>query len=159
MKRVERERLEKERQLEEEREAKKRKLNEPGLEVKDVSFTEGETGVGTQTEKFKYLFTSMPEKPFDEDWFIDDDKKVDFYTGLPGFDVLKAVFRHVSPYVVRKSMTLTKFQEFAMTLMKLKLNMPMQDLAYRVSVSRSTVSRIFLAWMVVMDVRLSPVIS
>ena len=154
VKRVERERLEKERQLEEEREAKKRKLNEPGLEVKDVSFTEGETGVGTQTEKFEYLFTSMPEKPFDEDWFIDDDKKVDFYTGLPGFDVLKAVFRHV-----RKSMTLTKFQEFAMTLMKLKLNMPMQDLAYRVSVSRSTVSRIFLAWMVVMDVRLSPVIS
>ena len=45
-----------------------------------------------------------------------------------------------------------------MTIMKLKLNMPMQDLAYRFNISRSTVSRIFLAWMCVMDVRLMPLI-
>ena len=41
---------------------------------------------------------SEPEKHFDENWFRNDDKKVNFYTGLPGFDVLMAVFRHVSPH-------------------------------------------------------------
>ena len=39
--------------------------------------------------------------------------------------------------------------------MKLKLNMPMQDLAYRFGISISTVSRTFSAWMVVLDARLA----
>lgn len=42
--------------------------------------------------------------------------------------------------------------------MKLRLNAPMQDLAYRFGVSHSTVSRIFLAWMIVMGCRLAPLI-
>ena len=43
--------------------------------------------------------------------------------------------------------------------MKLKLNMPLEDLAYRFNVSVSTISRVFLAWMVAMDTRLSPLIK
>ncbi|XP_022777803.1 uncharacterized protein LOC111319261 [Stylophora pistillata] len=39
--------------------------------------------------------------------------------------------------------------------MKLKLNMPMQDLAYRFGISIATVSRTFSAWMVVLDARLA----
>ena len=167
LKRAERERLDGEQQLEEETAEKKRKLDEPGLEIRDVSFVEcdgeqeceEETGIGTQTDEFDYLFACVPDKPFDEDWFTSDDEKVNFYTGLPGFDILKVVFRHVSPHVGRKSMTLTKFQEFSMTLMKLKLNVPMQDLAYRFSVSRPSVCIIFSAWMIVMEARLAPVIS
>lgn len=42
--------------------------------------------------------------------------------------------------------------------MKLKLNMPMQDLAYHVRISIITVSRTFSAWMVVLVVRLVPLI-
>ena len=117
-----------------------------------------ETGIGTQTEEFEYLFVSVPEKPFDENWFMGDNDKVSFYTGLPGFDVLMTVFRHVSPHVLRKSMTLTKFQEVIMTVMKLRLSMPFQDLAYRFGISRPTVSRIFNLWMAAMDVRLTPLI-
>ena len=37
--------------------------------------------------------------------------------------------------------------------------MPMQDLAYRFGISLPTVSRIFLAWMVVLDVRLAPLMK
>ena len=149
--------------LQEEIKAKTLKINEPGSEIQDIPFDGEEfskepTGIATQTEEFEYLFVSEPEKPFDENWFKSDDNKVNFYTGLPGFDVLMTVFKHVSPHVNRKSMTLSMFQEFVMTIMKLKLNMPMQDLAYRFGVSRSTVSRIFLAWMCVMDVRLTPLI-
>ena len=43
--------------------------------------------------------------------------------------------------------------------MKLRLNVPLQDLAHRFDISLSTVSQIFSAWMTVMDIRLSPLIS
>ena len=46
-----------------------------------------------------------------------------------------------------------------MVLIKLRLNVPNQDLAYRFEVSLSTVSRVFKAWMEVLDVHLSPIIS
>ena len=46
-----------------------------------------------------------------------------------------------------------------MTLMKLKPDMPFKDLSHRFNVSLPTVSWIFTAWMVAMDVRLSPYIK
>ena len=46
-----------------------------------------------------------------------------------------------------------------MVLIKLRLNVPYLDLAYSFEVSLSTVSRVFKAWMEVLDVRLSPLIS
>ena len=66
---------------------------------------------------------------------------------------------HVSPFVAYKSQNLTTFQEFVMTLIKLKLDAPHQDLSYRFNVSLSTVSRIFSSWMVALDVRLAPLIN
>ena len=159
---------EEERRLREEIEAKKQKVNEPGAKVMDISFdfdsamevgTDSETGTSTQTEEFDYLFRNFSvSQPFDETYFANDNDKVRFYTGLPAYDVLQTVYKYVLPFVVRKSPTLSKFQEFVLTLMKLKLNMPMQDLAYRFGISLPTVSRIFLAWMVVLDVRLAPLI-
>ena len=159
---------EEERRLREEIEAKKQKVNEPGAKVMDISFdfdsamevgTDSETGTSTQTEEFDYLFRNFSvSQPFDETYFANDNDKVRFYTGLPAYDVLQTVYKYVLPFVVRKSPTLSKFQEFVLMLMKLKLNMPMQDLAYRFGISLPTVSRIFLAWMVVLDVRLAPLI-
>ena len=98
------------------------------------------------------------KQPFDEVYFAHDSDKVRFYIGLPAYDVLQTVCTNVSTFVIRKSLTLSKFQEFILTLMKLKLNMPMQDLAYRFGISLSTVSRIFSAWMVVLSARLAPLI-
>ena len=46
-----------------------------------------------------------------------------------------------------------------MVLIKMRLNVPLQDLAYHFVVSVTTVSRIFAFWMVVMDVRLKFMIS
>ena len=41
---------------------------------------------------------------------------------------------------------LTAFQEFLLTMMRLQLNLPFQDLACRFSMSKSTASRIFDKW-------------
>ena len=154
---------ENEKRLREEIEAKRQKIGEPGEKVSDISFNldsamevETETGTATQTEEFDYLFhTSTAKPPFDETYFANDNEKVRFYTGLPAYDVLQTVLQYVSKFVVRKSPTLSQFQEFVLTLMKLKLNMPMQDLAYRFGISIATVSRTFSAWMVVLDARLA----
>ena len=112
----------------------------------------------TQTTEFEYLFKRAVLLPFTEEYFADHDDRVRFYTGLPGFDVLKATFSFISPFVTRRSKSLSLFQEFIMLLMKLRLNVPLQDLAYRFGVSLSTVSRTFSTWLTVMDIRLSPII-
>lgn len=57
----------------------------------------------------------------------------------------------------RKSLTLDKFQEFVIVLMKLRL-VPFQDLAYRFTISVSTASMIFPSRIRIMDAGLSPLV-
>lgn len=77
-----------------------------------------------------------------------DPGKVVFYTGLPTFARLLAIFQIVETVVKHTQQNgLCKFQEFIVFLMKLKCNFPLQDLGYRFGVSDSTVSRIFEKWL------------
>lgn len=80
----------------------------------DVDETREEE-TGTQTKESEHLFVPEPEKPFDENWFINDENKVNFYTALPAFDVSMSVFRHV---VNRKSVSLSRLQEFVMIILR-----------------------------------------
>lgn len=111
-----------------------------------------------QTDEFGYMFHQRGYEAPTQDFF-DSDDKVLFYTGLPSREILMVVLEHVSPFVTRKTLSLDRFQEFVMVLMKLRLNVPLQDLAYRFKVSQPTASRIFSSWLVVMDNKLSPLIS
>ena len=137
---------ERERLLAKEIKSKKLNLNNPGEKISDICFS-GELAAlvesGTQTEDFQYLFSTAPQKPFEAAEFCNDNKKVNFYTGLPSFHILNIIFHQIEPFVTRKSQNLSAFQEFIMALMKLKLNMPLADLAYRFNVSVPTVSRTF----------------
>ena len=96
----------------------------------------------TQTEEFDYLFKTA-KRPFDREDMLHDDQ-VTFYTGLPTLKLLDALYGHIAPHITRQSLTLTNYQELVMVLMKLRLNIPYHDLAYRFGVSISTVSRIFI---------------
>ncbi len=116
------------------------------------------TDAGVRTEVFDYMFSATKVQPFTEDYFRDSEDKVRFYTGLPEFNVLKHVVDFVSPHVTRRSKTLSPFQECVLVLMKLRLNVPSQDLAYRFDISLPTVSRIFSSWIVVLDTKLSNLI-
>jgi len=83
---------------------------------------------------------------------LTSDQIVKFYTGLPNKKVLKAVFNLVETSVQGcENSKLTWHQEFMATVMKLRLNCQIQDLAFRFNVSCSTVSRIFLKWITAMD--------
>lgn len=90
-----------------------------------------------------------------EQSFRDNDEKTKFYTGIPSFVFLINVLNIVAPYVKHTSTNaLSQFQEFLITLMKMKLNIPLQDLAYRFGISLSTASRIFYKWIDAMSTRL-----
>ena len=107
----------------------------------------------TQTEEFDYLFQRLNHySPPDIDFF-DTDDKICFYTSLPTKEILITTLHHVAPHVPRRSTTLNNFQEFVLVLMKLRLNMPFQELAFRFGVNVTTISRIFSCWITVMDVR------
>lgn len=71
-----------------------------------------------------------------------DDTKTLFYTGLPHFEMLDALYEIVKndlpDHVLNK---LTKFQILMLTLMKLRLNFPFKELGYKFSISCSTASR------------------
>ena len=60
----------------------------------------------------------LPEKStvYEQDFFEGDDEKVRFYTGLHSMEVLMKTFSFVSPHVNRRSLLLSKFQEFVFVL-------------------------------------------
>ena len=92
---------------------------------------------------------------FTEESFKASNEKVKFYTGLPNFLMLMHVFKLVSPHIKKTTTNaLPQFQEFLLVLVRLKLNLPLQDLAFRFNIHVSTVSRIFDRWIYVLDSRL-----
>ena len=89
-------------------------------------------------------------------------KLVSFYTGLPNSSVLKLLFKYVTEAAnlkVGPNSKLSLFQELMVTLMKLRLNPPMQDLAIRFGVSCTTIQRIFHKWMMILDTQLHPLLT
>ena len=112
----------------------------------------------SQTTEFEYLFKQAVLQPFTEKYFANHDDRVRFYAGLSGFNLLNATFSFISPFVTRRSKSLSLLQEFFLVLMKLRLNVPVQDLAHRCGVSLSPVSRPFSTWLTVMIIRISTII-
>ena len=91
--------------------------------------TEGpeQNEAGSQTEEFDYMFMPAGYQAPDQEYF-DSDAKVRFYTGLPSYEVLMVVFEHVSSHISRQTQNLSRFQEFVMVLIKVRLNVPLQGL-------------------------------
>ena len=87
--------------------------------------------------------------------FEGNDEKTQFYTGIPTFSMLMQLFTLIAPHVDSTSTNaLCQFQEYLLVLLCLRLNVPLQDLAYRFEVSVPTASRLFNRWIDVMRARL-----
>ena len=104
--------------------------------------------LSAENERLRHKISSL-EKCLDQYRKMDEsdfkeDKKVTFYTGLSSSITLMALFNLISPGLSdRKNSKLTKFQKFIVTLMRLRCNLMIQDLAYRFGVSITTISRAF----------------
>ncbi|XP_066913333.1 uncharacterized protein [Clytia hemisphaerica] len=87
----------------------------------------------------------------------DSKKKMKFYTGLPSFEIFKNVIEFIKDHVDRDetSTKLTHKQEFVIVMMRLRLGLLEEDLAYRFGVAQSTISRILSRWIGVMATRFS----
>ncbi|XP_050697332.1 uncharacterized protein LOC126985881 isoform X2 [Eriocheir sinensis] len=77
-----------------------------------------------------------------EEAFKGNDAKVKYFTGLPTFSVLMDTFSFISDHLEDQP-RLTKFQQYVLTLMRLKHNSSALDLSYRFDVYSPIVSKVF----------------
>ena len=94
-----------------------------------------------------------------------DDSKIAFHTGFPSYDSLKAFYNFLGPAVNNlcysyknneddsdakqkrcRPRSLPPLEEFFLTMVRLRLGLMEQDLAYRFGISQPTVSRIISTW-------------
>ena len=102
----------------------------------------------------------LSELYYSESSLRDDDTKVKYYTGLPSFGVLMALFTLFRGHMeVTNRSALNLFQQLMLVLMKLRLNLGDQDLAFRFGVNQSTISRCISKWVDVMYVCLKALIK
>lgn len=85
-----------------------------------------------------------------------------FYTGLKSYSLFLTIFNLCLPSMMAlrgdgacRKPALSLKKQLCLTLMRLRLNLTQQDLAYRFQISVSTVSRYIHKWIDVMYVRLS----
>lgn len=101
------------------------------------------------------LKQELQQVKLNESSFENNDEKVKYYTGLPNFIMLMTIFDFVKDYIPKQRVNseLSQFERLIMTLMRLKLNFPVQYLAYQFNTSTSTVSRTFTTMIHILFVR------
>ncbi|XP_068227134.1 uncharacterized protein [Palaemon carinicauda] len=87
--------------------------------------------------KGKYMFKDM-----ELEMFKDNDEKVKYLTGLENYNMLKALSDIISEYQ-RHLVRLSSFQQLMVTLMKIKLNLPMKFFGVLFNVNLTGISRLF----------------
>ncbi|XP_047221977.1 uncharacterized protein LOC124868593 [Girardinichthys multiradiatus] len=98
------------------------------------------------TQENMDLRKSVQNSTYSEETFKGDNERVKCYTGLPDFTLLMLVFKFISDDMsYAANSCLSKFQQMILTLMRLRLNLSIQDIAYRFNISCPTASRIFVA--------------
>lgn len=112
-----------------------------------------------ECEQLKKKLETDTDQCLTDGSFQDDNAKVKYYTGLPNFETLMAVFSFIDSVVQSTRYTsLSSFQQFILVLMKLRINVGDQDLAYRFGVNQSTVTRYVKKWIDIMYIRLGPLV-
>ena len=87
-----------------------------------------------------------------EEEMIGDDSKVKYFTGLPSYGILKTVVDFIYPCINDSSRSsLSPFNQFLMVLVRLRMNMDVQHLAYHFGIHSSTVCQIFRKWTVMFE--------
>uniref|UniRef100_A0A3Q1GAF0 DDE Tnp4 domain-containing protein n=1 Tax=Acanthochromis polyacanthus TaxID=80966 RepID=A0A3Q1GAF0_9TELE len=88
----------------------------------------------------------------------ENNSKVKFYTGLPSFALLMVVLIQIRSSLPNTDQKMSYFQMLLMTLMRLRLNLPLDHIAHLFDVSRTTVSTLFTNTASVLYAHLSPLV-
>ena len=111
-------------------------------------------------EEIERLKSELKSNRFDFRMLERNDSKTKFYTGLPSWPVFLYVFTFVSRDLnPRGNHALCLEDQFILTLVKLRLNLLMEDIAYRFGVSLSTASCTFSKWIDILFTRLNFLIA
>ena len=87
----------------------------------------------------------------------DNDEKVKYLTGLPGYSVLHTLYVYLEEYIPSRN-SMSKFESLILVLVKLRLNLSNQFLAYEFNLTTATISRIFSDVLDIMFIRMKPFI-
>lgn len=60
------------------------------------------------------------------------EKMLTYYTGLESIEVFMLVLDQIKPWLTSKNQRLTEFYKLLLCLIKLRLNVPLTDLGFRV---------------------------
>lgn len=88
------------------------------------------------------LTARLNEEALVVDGFKNNDQKTRFCTGLNNWGTFSILLDYLQQHLMQRA-ALSPFQQVLMTLMRLRLNLSGQDLAYRFKIHPSTVSRTF----------------
>lgn len=94
---------------------------------------------------------------FQQEAFKDNDDKVQDLTGLKSYAKMMIIFTFLAGFL-KEGSGLSPFHCFLMTLMRMRLNLPVRLFTSIFHVSKPTVGRIFNSTLNVMHSRLSPLI-
>ncbi|KAG5283093.1 hypothetical protein AALO_G00038220 [Alosa alosa] len=105
-------------------------------------FIDYEASLKALRRENRALRESVEKMSLTEASLRNDPEKVCFYTGLPNYFVFETVMWLLAPHMKGdKNSKLSKFQQLLLTLMRLRLDLRNQDLAYRFGVKVATVTR------------------
>ena len=116
--------------------------------------------IGLQQENYK-----LKNAKFDIAKYKESDRDIAFYTGFPNWDTFILCYDMIKDStsgimycqnkqrsgkgenVIGRPRSLSKFEEFTLVMLRLRLGLFEKDLAHRFGISESTVSNIFRTWM------------
>ena len=111
----------------------------------------------TLENQTSHLTKIISDKSFTQESFENDNERGKYYTGLPSFTILLTIFNLVKAFLPHGPNSKTsKWQEFIMVLMRMRLGLPVKVISDIFGISESSGSRIILKVLDVLYVRLKP---
>ncbi|XP_012688415.2 uncharacterized protein LOC105904989 [Clupea harengus] len=112
-----------------------------------------------ENEELRY---ELERLKMNEYFLEEDDEKVRYYTGLQCFAVLMGVLTHVLPHLpdadAADATLLSPFQKVLLTLMRLRLDLPVPHLAHLFNVAPDAVTRTFAETLGALHAQLTPLV-
>lgn len=103
------------------------------------------------------LKSRLQKIDLNQEHFEEDDKKVCYFTGFLNYAMFKILFLSIAPNLSSKK-ALSPFQQLLLTMMKLRLNLPLKYLAYRFGVCPTTASETFFGTVHVLYTRFNQLV-